>query len=380
MTFQIRIALFLLTLLLAGLHSSGQPAEVRVRDGKTGQPVPFAHVCFQPLNGESLQHAVTSEKGTVVNPVTTRSVVAISYIGYETRFDTLDPGASATLSLKPKIQEMNEVVVTAQYAPQRVDQSIYKVKVINSRQIEQKAANNLNDLLSSELNIRVSQDGALGTSMSLQGLSGEHVKFLIDGVPVIGRMNGNIDISQLNLYNVDHIEVIEGPMSVVYGSNALAGVVNIITKENKNTRLSAFAKGYLESAGIYDFSLGASYKVKDHVVSFSGGRYFFDGYSDNDSLRSVRWKPKRQYFLDGYYLYSRPKFKIKVSSSWFDEKLQSKGNLMPPYYETAFDSYFLTSRSTDKIEINQKIREYRYINLMASYSFYQRKKKLISRT
>ncbi|MCU0371309.1 MAG: TonB-dependent receptor, partial [Bacteroidales bacterium] len=304
MTFFRIIALFFsLTLLLAGLYGQGQQAVVRVQDAKSGQAVPFAHVCFQPVDGGKPLHAITEENGTVQNLAESRSVIAISYVGYETIYDTINPGEKTTISLKPKIQEMNEVVVTAQFAPQRVDQSIYKVKVINSRQIESKAANNLNDLLNSELNIRITQDGALGTSMSMQGLSGEHIKFLIDGVPVIGRMNGNIDISQLNLYNVDHIEVIEGPMSVVYGSNALAGVINIITKENKNTRLSAYGKGYLESVGIYNFDLGASYKVKDHVFSFSGGRNFFDGYSDDDSLRSVRWKPKRQYFFDGYYIY-----------------------------------------------------------------------------
>jgi outer membrane receptor for ferrienterochelin and colicins len=374
MFFNFRIALFSLTLLLAGLNVSGQQAVVRVQDGKTGQAVPYAHVCFQPLNGGNQKHAITGDKGTAPNMADSRSVLAISFIGYETLYDTIDPGQSVTLSLKPRIQEMNEVVVTAQYAPQRVDQSIYKVKVINSRQIEQKAANNLTDLLNSELNIRISQDGALGTSMSMQGLSGEHVKFLVDGVPVIGRMNGNIDISQLNLYNVDHIEVIEGPMSVVYGSNALAGVINIITKENKNTRLSAYAKGYVESVGVYNFDLGTSYKVKDHVFSVSGGRNFFDGYSDNDSLRSERWKPKRQYFLDGYYLYSKPKLKFKLSSSWFDEKLQSKGNLMPAYFETARDSYFLTIRSTSKVEFDQKIKEFRFINLMGSYAYYAREK------
>lgn len=363
-----------MALLLAGFFSSGQQAVVRVEDGKTGQPVAFAHVCFQSLDGGKEYHGITQEDGTVINPALTRSVVAVSYVGFETLYDTIEPGVPVTLSMKPKVLEMNEVVITAQYAPQRADQSIYKVKVISSRQIEQKAANNLNDLLSSELNIRISQDGALGTSMSLQGLSGEHVKFLVDGVPVIGRMNGNIDISQLNLYNVDHIEVIEGPMSVVYGSNALAGVINIITKENKNTRINAFAKGYMESVGVYDFDLGASYKVKDHVFSFSGGRNFFDGYSENDSMRSMQWKPKRQYFLDGYYLYSRPKIKFKVSSSWFDEKLLSRGNLMAPYYETAFDSYFLTSRSTSKAELNQKLKEHRYMDLMASYSYYSRKK------
>jgi outer membrane receptor for ferrienterochelin and colicins len=47
---------------------------------------------------------------------------------------------------------------------------------------------------------------------------------------------------------------------------------------------------------------------------------------------------------------------------------------MAPYYETAFDSYFLTSRSTSKVELNQKVREYRFINLMGSYSYYARKK------
>jgi outer membrane receptor for ferrienterochelin and colicins len=371
------IALFSLTLLLAGLHGFGQQAVVRVQDGKTGQPVPYAHVCFQPVGGGQQVHAITQENGTAQNLAVSKSVVSISYVGFETLYDTVNPGESVMLSLKPKIQEMNEVVVTAQYSPQRVDKSIYKVKVINSLQIEQKAANNLTDLLNSELNIRISQDGALGTSLSLQGLSGEHVKFLVDGVPVIGRMNSNIDISQLNLYNVDHIEVIEGPMSVIYGSNALAGVINIITKENKNTRLSAYAKSYFESVGTYNFDLGASYKTKDHIFSFSGGRNFFDGYSDNDSLRSVRWKPKRQYFSDGYYLFSRPKLKFKVSSSWFDEKLLSRGNLMAPYYETAFDSYFLTFRSTSKIELNQQIRDYRYISLMGSYAYYARKKETV---
>lgn len=379
MTFFRFIALFSLITLLASPHGFGQQAVVRVKDSKTGQPVSFAHVVFQPIDGGQQTHAITREDGTAPNLAVSKAVAAISYVGYETLYDTVNPGESVTLAMKPKVQEMNEVVVTAQYSPQRVDKSIYKVKVINSLQIEQKAANNLMDLLGSELNMRISQSGALGSSMSLQGLSGENVKFLVDGVPVIGRMNGNIDISQLNLYNVDHIEVIEGPMSVVYGSNALAGVINIITKENKSTRLSTFAKAYVESVGVYNFDLGASYRVKDHVFSFSGGRDFFGGYSLNDSIRSTglsdaqnNWKPKRQYFFDSYYLFSRPKLKFKVSSSWFDEKLLSRGNLMAPYFETAFDNYFLTTRSTSKIEFNQQVNNHRYISLMGSYAYYAR--------
>jgi outer membrane receptor for ferrienterochelin and colicins len=52
---------------------------------------------------------------------------------------------------------------------------------------------------------------------------------------VIGRLGGNVDLSQINLSGIDHIEIIEGPLSVEYGSNALAGTFNLISKKNSNT-------------------------------------------------------------------------------------------------------------------------------------------------
>ncbi len=99
------------------------------------------------------------------------------------------------------------------------------------------------------MGIRLDQSGVFGTNLSIRGLGGENLKVLIDGVPVIGRLNGNLDLGQMNINNADHIEMVEGPMSVIYGSNALAGVVNIITKENKNVPVSANVNGYYESVG-----------------------------------------------------------------------------------------------------------------------------------
>jgi len=367
------LGLFAITFLLA-VNGYSQQVKVIILDSKTGNPVPFAHVCLEAIDGSGEVHAVTDETGSIVNKSDKQSIIAISSVGYETLFDTVNPGRSYKLNLKPTVHSMDEVVVTAQYTPEKADKSIYKVQVINNREIEQKGANNLNELLNSELNIRTSQDGALGSSMSIQGLTGEHIKYLIDGVPVIGRLNGNIDISQLNLYNVDHIEIIEGPMSVVYGSNALAGVVNIVTKENKNTKFTANANTYLESVGIFNFDGGLSFKKKKHLFSLSGGRNFFNGYTLDENYRDNRWKPKRQLFLDGYYIYDNKNFKLKASSSIFNEKLLSKGNLLPPYYEIAFDTYFYTNRFTNKIEISKKFRNERYFNFMAAWSYYNRKK------
>ena len=55
---------------------------------------------------------------------------------------------------------------------------------------------------------------------------------LVDGVPVRGRLNGQVDLSQLSLNNVERVEIVNGPMAVEYGTNALAGTINLITKSN----------------------------------------------------------------------------------------------------------------------------------------------------
>ena len=267
--------LFGLFSLLAVTAGYGQKAFIRVIDQKSHEPVAFAHVCFEGLKSGSPRYSLTSIEGSVPNEIKENSRIAVSYMGYATYNDTIKPGQSLDIQLVPKVLNMDEVVVTGQYTPERADKSIYKIDVINSRQIEQKAANNMADLLKNQSNMRVTQDGVLGTSLKMMGMSGENVKFLQDGVPLIGRMNGNFDLNQINLNNTDHVEVIEGPMSVIYGSNALAGVINIITKENKASLLNATANAYLESVGQYNFDGSLSFNRKQHGFSIDGGQLFW---------------------------------------------------------------------------------------------------------
>jgi len=366
----------LMVLLLVGSQIFGQQATILVIDAKTKEPVQYASVCFQGIKTIALLQSITDKFGKVPSEIKEKSKIAVSFIGYETLWDTIEPGISKTLLLVPAVLNMDEVVITAQFQPEKADKSIYKINVINSRQIERKAATNLTDLLSSESNMRISQGGVLGSSLSLQGLSGENVKFLVDGVPVVGRLNGNIDLNQLNLYNVDHVEIIEGPMSVIYGSNAIAGVVNIITKENKSAALTAFANAYLESVGVYNFNAGGSVRRKNNSFSLDLSRNFFDGYTTNDTVRSMQWKPRLQYNVDAYYLYTGNKTRVKLSIQYFDETIQDKGDLRTPYYETAFDSYFHTIRQTSKIETSYTISPKRQISLVGAYSSYNRNREV----
>lgn len=362
----------LMLLVVVAAYGQHQQAFIHVTDQKSNDPVAFAHVCFEGLKTGNPKYSLTSMDGKVVNDIAEISRIAISYVGYKTYLDTLEPGENLEVKLRPAMLNMDEVVVTAQYSPEKADKSIYRIEVINSRQIEQKAAINMADLLKDQTSMRITQDPVFGTSLRMQGLSGENVKFLMDGVPMIGRMNGNFDLTQINLYNVDHVEIIEGPMSVIYGSNALAGVINIITKENRSSLLNTTANVYLESVGVVNFDAAVSFNKKKHGFSVEGGRNFFGGYSPMDTSRSQTFKPRRQYFFDGYYAFTSNKFRIKIAGDYFNEFILDKGSLRVPYFETAFDNDFTTIRYSVKADASLKLRGSRVISLLASYSVWDR--------
>lgn len=364
------VIVFILTLPL-NAYTQGR-LSVSLVDGETNLPLPYAHFCFEDQVNGKQNYIIGDASGKLETELRFPVVLAVSVIGYQTWIDTLRQAGTYTIKLKPAFYNMDEVVVTAQMSPKRSDKSIYPVKVINSRLIAEKAAVNLSDLLSSELNLRISKDGALGSSMSINGLTGEHVKILIDGVPVIGRLNGNIDLSQLNLNNVDHIEIVEGPMSVQYGSNALAGAINIITKENLRNRTLLSVNSYYESVGIYNGDLSANLNLQNHSFSLSGGRNFFGGFSRPDTSRTKLWKPREQIFSDFYYVYRKNNLKIRLDGKYFNETIQNKGEIRGKYEIWALDNYFYTDRYTAKAQISGKTGKNASFDLMGSWLGYSR--------
>jgi len=355
-----------------------QSCKIHILDAETGETIPFANVCFESLNKKIQDYTISDTNGEVIKQITTPSTIAVSYLGYKPGLDTIHPGESLKIYLHPTAFKMDDVVVTAQFNPVKADKSIYRVKVLNQQLIENKAANNLADLLAGELNMRTTQDGVLGTGLSMQGLSGEHVKILIDGVPVIGRQNGILDLSQLNLNNVDHVELVEGPMSVIYGSNALAGAINVITKDNRREKMSVNANSYYETVGVYNFDGAFSYRYKNHVFSLTGGRDFFGGYSVIDNSRADLWKPKLQYNADLDYSFKQKNTSIRLNSSYFNEELRDRGNLIPKRYELAIDQYFYTTRWNNRIDFSRSFKDKQVLNIISAYSIYDKTKKTTS--
>ena len=85
---------------------------------------------------------------------------------------------------------------------------------ISKEKIQNMSSNNLGELLSNEALFDLNIDPALGTSLSIQGMQGNNVNILIDGVPIIGRKGSQIDLGQIDLSNIDQIEILKGPASV----------------------------------------------------------------------------------------------------------------------------------------------------------------------
>ncbi|RPH31443.1 MAG: hypothetical protein EHM93_13580 [Bacteroidales bacterium] len=367
------LTIFIIFLTL--FNVKGQTGKIIVIDSKSKETIPFAHVCFEEIGTSNKLYHVTDKDGLVFNTCQLKSIVAISFMGYQTFIDTIKPNKDYTLELLPHIFDLDQVIVTGSFKPIKADQSIYNVKVLDNRLIEQKAATNLSDILKDEVNIQVTNDPALGSGLKLKGLSGNNVKILIDGVPVIGRMGGNVDLSQLNLYNVDHIEVVEGPMSVVYGSNALAGAINIITKENLHSTYNSTFSSYIESVGKSNLNASTSFKKGKNSFSFAGGWNYFNGVSfEKDTNRSQQWKPKEQYNMDSYYVRNTEKSKLKYQISLMHERLLDKGDQQSPNFRFATDRWYRTIRLTNRLEHNHKIDNNLYVNMLGSYSFFNRRK------
>ncbi len=128
---------------------------------------------------------------------------------------------------------LNTVVVTATRTEKTLKSTPVITQVITASQIENRGFADIKNLLMQEVPGLSFQEVGFGTSIIMQGLDAKHILFLIDGERMAGETGNNIDYSRLNLYNVERIEIVKGAASAIYGSQAMGGVVNIITKNAK---------------------------------------------------------------------------------------------------------------------------------------------------
>ena len=359
---------FLCFILFSLLLSKSNAQIIKCSDTKN-TPLSKVHLKVFTLDGLLLQDGFTNEKG-VLEQVALRSnmlIIKAKHFGYKDYLDTI-PLFKDTLKIElfEFSFPLDEIVITAQIGESSRKNSINNVISISKEEIEEFNTLNLGDLLNQQALFDIQIDPVLGASIEIQGMSGNNVNILVDGIPVIGRKGGQIDVSQLNLSNIEKIEIVKGPSSISYGSNSTGGVINLISKRNiQNNQI--ILSNYYENIGLNQLNIDLNKKIKQQQFNINIGCSNFIGYSE-DTLRAKEWKPKRQYFGQIMWVSKIKENDIRLKSYFFDEKIIEMGNEnYPPFDGTALDNHYLTYRNTNDLSIVRKKENYS-LNTLVSQS------------
>jgi vitamin B12 transporter len=219
--------------------------------------------------------------------------------------------ASPTPTPSPSEMEAEPVVVTATRFDIRLDLSPASASVITSEDFEQKQIERVSDALREVPGLSVVQTGTAGqlTSVFTRGLRSEHTQVLLDGIPINQGLQGAFNFADLTIDNIDRIEVVRGPQSTLYGPRALAGVIQIFTKQGTGTPggLLAAEGGSYDTFREWGQSDG---KIGDFDYSVGASRFDTDNARPNNNYRNtaaitdVGWSPDEQLRIGSLFSYS----------------------------------------------------------------------------
>lgn len=308
------------------------------------------------------------------------------------------------------VNKLEEVLLLGNQQPvNSLDKELFSVTTVSAEEISQTGASNIVDILNQQLNLSVSQDASSGrATISMFGLTGDYVKILVDNVPLISD-NGygnNIDLNQINIEDIARIEISEGAMGVLYGDNAVAGVVNIITKKSIQDSWNINASLQEETVGDeYNFddegrhiqNLKITHSFAKHwFASANFSRNDFKGFKNNhfgkeyfiidggtvktNGRRGYEWNPKLQNTVNTLLKYQKKDFNFFYKFNYYTETLdifnQSVESILhnKQYKVTARDIQYTTDRFQHEAQAFGTFTGGANYQLIASFQRQQRDK------
>jgi outer membrane receptor for ferrienterochelin and colicins len=171
--------------------------------------------------------------------------------------------------------EIPAVVVTATRGERQLRNIPVSTEVVMKDDIQARGSARLTDLLAEQAGITIIHE--FGAGLQMQGLNSDYILVLIDGEPVIGRSGGTLDLDRLTVRGLERIEIVRGPSSSLYGSDALAGVVNLITRKSSTPIRASVGMRY-ETHSTADLSLSSEFSQGRFEGSVLLDRYSSNGY------------------------------------------------------------------------------------------------------
>ena len=182
---------------------------------------------------------------------------------------------------------LNPVVVTGSGHHQRLKSTPTPVHVINSQELREQGITTFDDALIRMMPQASMAPNSMGTFLRLNGLGNKYILILINGQKLSGDISNNVDLSRINMSRVKRIEVLDGAASSLYGSDAIAGVINIITDQPTDEEISFTNNLKVSGHGILTESVGLDI-YKGHIGSYTSFTHDRANSYQNNNLEYVK--------------------------------------------------------------------------------------------
>lgn len=311
--------LFFLTNAVTAKEQKGKLTGVVYDDAN--KPLSGITVALEP----DMRRAVTDKKGAfeILGLYAGTYTLKISAIGFGTHMEEVlveeGKGNSVTIRLTRKNESLNEVKVNGVHSnPDNfidMTRTAMPGTVITRKEIEQMGSRRLDEVLKEQTGLAIVNDigaGNRAVGLQMQGFDSGYTMIMIDGQPMVGRNSGNLDLSRITVSNIERIEIIKGASACLFGSEALAGVINIVTRKNISAPQAMAALRY-GSFNMLDATLEGEtpFAGKKGSVYLSGNYYRTDGFNSNPYLKEGKTAPP----FDSYAFQGRGRYELNEISS-----------------------------------------------------------------
>jgi len=280
----------------------------------TGKALRGATVRLEP-DGHSMETNIEG-KFSFTKLFTGNYRITVTMVGkttYQGNINITTVADNLMIKLSDEAHDLNEVAVSEnRAAPDNLikpERSAMPVTVISRHTIELMGSRRLDEVLKEQTGIAIVNNiggGARSVGVQMQGFSSEYVMILIDGQPMVGRNSGNFDLSRISVSNIERIEIIKGASSCLFGSEALGGAINIVTRYGALQPQALIAANY-GSLNITDVTLEGEtpFASQRGSANISANYYRTDGFNTNPKyiLQGTTAPPYDNYALQGRVRY-----------------------------------------------------------------------------
>jgi len=255
-------------------------------------------------------------------------------------------------------QTLAPVVVTASRTAQAVTEALPHTTVVTQEDIVNTQAPDLRSLLRGQAGVEFATTGGMGanTTLFMRGANSNQVLILVDGVRIAGASGGTAQLANILPDQIDHIEVVRGNVSALYGSDAIGGVVQIFTKSGVGQAPAANASVEYGSNNTRQGTVGYGGQVGDTSFNVTGSMFKTDGYSSIDAAKWNRDNPTRARQGIGPNPADNPYENKSVSGQVKHKFSQDWDAGVAAYYSNSQLSYDSTSgKPTDDLRMDSEL-------------------------